>query len=48
MLNMGPSKNSCVVQTPAKPKKGEVQVRCECKSLDYSFRTNWRQCDHCG
>ncbi|KAK9813234.1 hypothetical protein WJX72_011166 [[Myrmecia] bisecta] len=20
---------------------------CACQSLDYSFRTNWRQCDHC-
>ena len=22
--------------------------RCSCRSLDYSFRTNWRKCDHCG
>ncbi len=27
-------------------KKG-TSPPCDCKSLDYSFRTNWRSCDHC-
>lgn len=32
----------------SKASKKAKQVPCTCKSLDYSFKTNWRKCDHCG
>ena len=34
-------------RSKAKRKAGK-QEPCLCKSLDYSFRSNWRKCDHCG
>ena len=32
----------------SKSAKKAQQEPCTCKSLDYSFKTNWRKCDHCG
>lgn len=29
-------------------KKAAKADPCTCKSLDYSFGTTWRKCDHCG
>lgn len=32
----------------SKTSQKKKQEPCTCKSLDYSFKTNWRKCDHCG
>lgn len=32
----------------SKASKKANKEPCTCKSLDYSFKTNWRKCDHCG